>query len=534
MKEQGSAALRIVAFAVALAVVLGLASVMFQVTASAESTNKDIKTGSFSVSGYFDGYSCLNLGTELSFYDFVKNYNTFGYGFCVIPIVIKNNVTYYYKSNTSWNCYGYIDVYTATSSNGGTIFYSGTNFYPNSLASDNGESYKDYKTVIKKSKDSNDLVYVNYVYDKTKNDWVLNDTEFSIDFYDYKSNTYASNVAPTDIKYVLVSNQSMFLQNKNRNNNWSDLDSIFSDNATFSDAGKSPNAEFVSCKSAPTGYPEGVLWFEDWINEGMQYPYFSWYIRDNGNQHSYSVKFSYNSSQVDTCDKVFNNRFYDELEKVSDVLSNPLFLFVESGVVLAATQLKNLAEKTGLLNSITAIQWKNLSYTDSFLLQSDDMDFSQCNDSGNRVYSVCLSDYSDIGRYFIYRADIIDNVTGQILDTTFFCPLNKFGKGNSGFGSKIYDYGDNGDGMLDDLINNTPSVDPSIKNPFDTSGNVIDKNYGGSLSDINISDIASSLENSINSVSVFFRFCWTLFPSQIWSVILLGLSLIIILRVLGR
>lgn len=75
MKEQGSAALRIVSFAVALAVVLGLASVMFQVTASAESTNKDIKTGSFSVSGYFDGYPCLNLGTELSFYDFVKNYN---------------------------------------------------------------------------------------------------------------------------------------------------------------------------------------------------------------------------------------------------------------------------------------------------------------------------------------------------------------------------------------------------------------------------------------------------------------------------
>ena len=36
MKEQGSAALRIVAFAVALAIVLGLALVMFQLTASAE------------------------------------------------------------------------------------------------------------------------------------------------------------------------------------------------------------------------------------------------------------------------------------------------------------------------------------------------------------------------------------------------------------------------------------------------------------------------------------------------------------------
>ena len=37
MIKQGSVALRIVAFAVAIAIVLGLASVMFQVTASAES-----------------------------------------------------------------------------------------------------------------------------------------------------------------------------------------------------------------------------------------------------------------------------------------------------------------------------------------------------------------------------------------------------------------------------------------------------------------------------------------------------------------
>lgn len=308
-----------------------------------------------------------------------------------------------------------------------------------------------------------------------------------------------------------------------------------SDNSGFKEGvspSVSPSAEFVSCKSAPTGYPEGVLWFEDWIKEGMQYPYFSWYIRDNGNKHSYSVKFSYNSSQVDTCEKVFNNRFYDELENVKQ---NPLLLFAESGVIYAASKLKWLAEQSGLLTNITAIQWKNLSYTDSFALNSDDMDFTACEDSGNKVFSVCLSDYSDIGRYFIYRADIIDNTTGQVLDTTFFCPLNKFSKGNSGYGSKIYDYGDNGDGMLDDLINNTPSVDPSIKNPFDISGDVIDNNYGGgSISDINISDIFSSLESSVNSVSVFFRFCWTLFPSQIWSVILLGLSLIIILRVLGR
>ena len=302
--------MRFVAFAVALVFILGLSSVMLSFTASAETTNKDIKTGSFTITGKYDGYPCIDLGTELSFYDFVQNYNTFGYGFCVIPIVIKNNVTYYYKSNSSWNCYGYIDVYTATSSNGGTIFYPGTNFYPNSLASDNGESYKNYKTVIKQASSGDGLVYVRYDYDKSKKEWVLNSTEFSVDFYDYKSNTYATNILPSDIKYVLVSNQSRFLQNKNRNNNWSDLDTIFSSSDYIGiDTLTAPKAEFVTCASfEPEDSTTIPLWFKDFTSEGQQYPLFTYYVHDNGNKHSYSLKLSYSESAKEDVKKVFNLR----------------------------------------------------------------------------------------------------------------------------------------------------------------------------------------------------------------------------------
>lgn len=514
MKEQGSAALRIVAFAVALAVVLGLASVMFQVTASAESVESADDT-------------VASLGT-------IGNYRSIKF-----TAGQKLDVEFLYSaysSSTSTNLYGRVFGYK----NGKFVTFNNNNF---SIRPDSSGQYH--------------IIYfcgTQFAYE-----WIPDSFESAYFQFGFYNNNYCNscirikngepsmggssiigdkNLSFTDtygdtMYIVFTAVDGTFSSTDDKNlvddviNNHKDSD--FKD--SNSDSSK-PSAEFVSCKSAPTGYPEGVLWFEDWIKEGMQYPYFTWYIRDNGNHHSYSVKFSYNSSQVDTCEKVFNNRFYEELENVKQ---NPLLLFAESGVIFAASKLKWLAEQTGLLKNITAIQWKNLSYTDSFVLKSDDMDFSSCDNSGNKVFSVCLSDYSDIGRYFIYRADIIDNVTGQVLDTTFFCPLNKFNKGNSGYGSKIYDYGDNGDGMLDDLINNTPSVDPSIKNPFDISGDVIDNNYGGgSLSDLNISDIASSLESSVNSVSVFFRFCWTLFPSAIWSIILLGLSLIIILRVLGR
>lgn len=503
MKEQGSAALRIVAFAVALAVVLGFASVMFQFTASAEDvTSSRVTLEDGTQVPTINGFSIIG---SKSVTNIMINYvnKTYGDGCIFLVAQDKSTKDIYYTRFPQFFNHGreYLYAYCPGGSD---------------------------VTLPVVSSDSSAYDYI-YIDDSFKA--YHNGKSCSLSFYDSSISAVSPDLSNLNYYWCFTTKLKY-----NGRNAYSLSDIVgYSDNSGFQEAitpAQLPSAEFVSCKSAPTGYPEGVLWFEDWIKQGMQYPYFSWYIRDNGNHHSYSVKFSYNSSQVDTCEKVFNNRFYDELENVKQ---NPLLLFAESGVIYAASKLKWLAEQSGLLTNITAIQWKNLSYTDSFALNSDDMDFTACEDSGNKVFSVCLSDYSDIGRYFIYRADIIDNTTGQVLDTTFFCPLNKFSKGNSGYGSKIYDYGDNGDGMLDDLINNTPSVDPSIKNPFDISGDVIDNNYGGgSISDLNISDILSSLESSVNSVSVFFRFCWTLFPSQIWLVILLGLSLIIILRVLGR
>ena len=503
MKEQGSAALRIVAFAVALAVVLGFASVMFQFTASAEDvTSSRVTLEDGTQVPTINGFSIIG---SKSVTNIMINYvnKTYGDGCIFLVAQDKSTKDIYYTRFPQFFNHGREYLYA---------YCPGGSDVTLPLVSCDSSAY--------------DYIYIDDSFKAYHNG-----KSCSLSFYDSSISAVSPDLSNLNYYWCFTTKLKY-----NGRNAYSLSDIVgYSDNSGFQEAitpAQLPSAEFVSCKSAPTGYPEGVLWFEDWIKQGMQYPYFSWYIRDNGNHHSYSVKFSYNSSQVDTCEKVFNNRFYDELENVKQ---NPLLLFAESGVIYAASKLKWLAEQSGLLTNITAIQWKNLSYTDSFALNSDDMDFTACEDSGNKVFSVCLSDYSDIGRYFIYRADIIDNTTGQVLDTTFFCPLNKFSKGNSGYGSKIYDYGDNGDGMLDDLINNTPSVDPSIKNPFDISGDVIDNNYGGgSISDLNISDISSSLESSVNSVSVFFRFCWTLFPSQIWSVILLGLSLIIILRVLGR
>lgn len=522
--------MRFVAFAVALAFILGLSSVVLSFTASAETTNKDIKTGSFTITGKYDGYPCIDLGTELSFYDFVQNYNTFGYGFCVIPIVIKNNVTYYHKSNSSWNCYGYIDVYTAQSSNGGTIFYGGNYVYPNSLASDNGESYKKYKTVIKQSSSGDGLVYVRYEYNESKKEWVLNPTELSVDFYDYKSNTYATNILPTDIKYVLVSNQSRFLQNKNRNNNWSDLDTIFSSSDYIGiDTLTAPKAEFVTCASfEPDDNTTIPLWFKDFTSEGQQYPLFTYYVHDNGNKHSYSLKLSYSESAKEDVKKVFNLR--ENTPADSDSATKDL---IERIVAMYALHGVKIHDLTPYLRTALNIKFpNNLIYNQSFVLSSPEMDFSTTGD--NKVYTICLSDYSDILQCLIYKAEIIDNNTGLVLDTTYFTSKQTFNKGNSGYGSKVYDYGDNYNGMIDDIKNNTPSVEPSNKDSFISDGDIINTSKYDYYSGIKIDDIFGSLQSSASSLGSFFQACMSIIPAGILAVIIGGLSIVIVLRILGR
>lgn len=522
--------IRMLAFAVALAIILGLSSVMLSFTASAVTTNKDIKTGSFTITGKYDGYPCIDLGTELSFYDFVKNYNTFGYGFCVIPLVVKNNVTYFFKANSSWNCYGYIDVYTATSSNGGIIFYNGTNFFTHSLAADNGESYKNYKIIIKQASDGDGLVYVNKNYNSSKKEWVTDSTEHSISFYDYRTNTYVSNVVPTDIKYVLVSNQSRFLQNKNRNNNWSDLDTIFSSSDYIGiDTLTAPKAEFITCASfEPDDNTTIPLWFKDFTSEGQQYPLFTYYVHDNGNKHSYSLKLSYSESAKESVKKVFNLR--ENTPADSDSATKDL---IERIVAMYALHGVKIHDLTPYLRTALNIKFpNNLIYNQAFVLSSPEMDFSTTGD--NKVYTICLSDYSDILQCLIYKAEIIDNNTGLVLDTTYFTSKQTFNKGNSGYGSKIYDYNDNYDGMIEDIKNNTPSVEPVNKDSFISKGDVINTTKYDYYSGLKIDDIFGSLQSSASSLGSFFQACMNIIPAGILAVIIGGLSIVIVLRILGR
>lgn len=513
MKEQGSAALRIVAFAVALAVVLGLASVMFNVAASAETADDVV-----SQLGTLGNYDCIKFkaGQKIDFktlYEQRIRYNSnyvygavFGYKDGKFVKFTNNNFSIRPQTNSD-----YFDVYFC-----GSLLY-GSWVYGDKPVFDS--VYFQYGVY-------NNLYCSMCIGVKGADISVQGSTKLadsSQSFYDSVGDT---------LYLVYTSSNSTWdtsQENDFRNGIINNLtDSNYKDLSSDSSV-TSSTAKFITCASFTNPDGSFPLWVKDFIAEGHQYPMFTFAISDNGNNHKYSMVLSYNDNDLIA---PFIVGMYDDLSdsdkrtgfKLTTAISKKFHVPGFVGI----TNMSDVLKK-GCIN-IFEKNWVNLTYNRAFNLNSSDMDFTD--NTGNKVYTITLSDYSAIKANTFYKAELIDLTTSEVLDVTYFTSAQSFNKSDSGNGTKIYNYGDKSDQMWDDLKNNTPSVDPSKGDNFNVGGDV-DTNFDN-LSNLNINDIISGLRTSISSVSVFFQACWSLFPAAFWSIILLGVSLIIILRILGR
>lgn len=298
----------------------------------------------------------------------------------------------------------------------------------------------------------------------------------------------------------------------------------------------SPKANFYTCKSSPYTDTSHGLYIKSWLKDGNQYPYFGWWINDNGNNHKYKVVFSYNDTQ-----KELFETFYKSTK------SNPLFSdgwWVEKAFPILSVSKESMiianeiATQTGFADFMANKTWWLWHYNTLFTLEHSSMDFTNST-SSNKIYTINLSDYSSIYEYLFYRAQIVDITTGNILDTVYFTSQESFNKSDSGYGSKVYDYGDNADGMIDDLINDDPSVDFENHGKFNVDGDtidtpIIDENGNAVWDNINIGGMYYPLSFGLSSVSDFFQSLWIIYPNEIKSIIISGISLIVILRILGR
>lgn len=516
-KVKNLSALQIVAFAVAIAIMLGLSSFMVSFEASAESVS-DIPS---SITGTFGNYNAVKFTATTQIFDPSTIFTEFDTkSYIGVFVYEKNGKLTVYDDLFSYVSNGFMFLKFANSlfnSPDDTMFYI-------------------LKTDRFKDSSSEQAVYFNnYVMlSANKSKFNYSDLEANIPLNVFPTRTVTFD-SFSDL-YLIFTTTSGILTESECKTKVADMSSDVLKMSTSqwhgSDSSTSPRAEFMTCASFNRDDGSLPLWFKDFTADGLQYPMFTYYISDNGNKHRYQFRLSYSSSQSNVVNTIFgivNENNLSEQEKTLRELGQ----FLKGHLPTGSTSYSRFMALKPYMELILK-KPEYISFDEAFTLNSNQMNFETSETSGNKVYTICLSDYSDIVANYIYRAQIVDMQTSEILDTTYFCSNKTYHKGDSGTGVKIYDYGDDSDKMLDDIINNTPSVTPGIDNKFSTTGDIIDMQDNDYLSGLKIDNIFSVLGQSAKSVGAFFQACLNIVPSAILSILLSTLSLLIVLRVLGR
>lgn len=503
--------MRLAAFAVAVAIILGLSSALLSFTASAETVDDVV-----SQLGTLGNYDCIKfkLGQHMTF-EFLRDiYHRFNHQYVYGVVLGYKDGKFVSISNASTR----LSIKPRSSSDSSLVVsFCSVNMFESEYPGKYDVYYQHFVTNADSGKYGSTCFH-------SKNG-TGGDAGFIV-----LANSYS--------EFINQYGDTLYLVYTASNSSWSDkqfvslqndiIDNLNDSNYKDIDTGTSPTAEFVTCASYTSDDNSIPLWFKDFTSEGQQYPLFTYYIHDNGNKHSYSLKLSYSSSAKDDVKKVFNlreNTKEDTDATIKDVVERIVAMYAIHGV--------KMHDLTPYLRTALNLKFpNNLTYNQAFVLSSPEMDFSAT--GNNKVYTICLSDYSDIIQCLIYKAEIIDNNTGLVLDTTYFTSKQTFNKGNSGFGSKVYDYDDRYDDMISDIKNDTPSVEPDNKGDFVADGDIIQTGRYDYYTGLKIDDIFGSLQSSASSLGSFFQACMNIIPAGILAVIIGGLSIVIILRILGR
>lgn len=527
--------MRIVAIAVSIAIVIGFSSVMFQVTASAETADDVV-----SQLGTLGNYDCVKYkaGQHISF-EFLRSiYNRFNSPYvCGVVLGYKDGkfvsisksstrVTLGYRSSTDtslqfayctsnlYEC-DYLDKYDVYyhyfTTNNDSGKYGASSFHSKNGEGGNGgfsilaDSYSDYVNRF------GDTCY--FVYTTSSNNWSASQFQ---------------------------SLEKDIIDNLN-DSNYKDIDT-----------GNEPSAEFLSFK----GTDSSGLYLVDWIQAGQQYPIVDFRIDDKGNYHKYALRISGNSNYAEVLKGIWDRQ---EMKEAASAASNAigLWLLLKTAGSLGTKAVVSIAGASTPIGALflnvpkkdvigyvmlaaqnkLVQEYDTLSYDDIRTLTSDNMNFSEGSSTVSKAVSLCLSDYVSVVPNTLYKLEIIDVTESKLLDVAYFSSQRGYQKSDSGYGTNITDY-DNSADLDNDIENNNGYTGGSSSNggklDSDNPNDIIDTDYNNSLANINISDIIVSLRTSIASVVVFFQSCWALFPPAIWSIILLGLSLIVVLRLLGR
>lgn len=527
-------AMRVVAIAVVIAIVFGLSAVMISYTASADTADDAV-----SQLGKLGNYGCFKYtaGQHVTF-EFLRNiYQTsnspyvvgavFGFkdgkfvsisktdtrillgarsssdsslvmSFCSVNLY---EADYLDKYDTM---YQYFSVYNSGSMYGTTSFKSKNGVIDSSGFKTLADTYSDYVSQF------GTTCYAVYTTSSTK--WT--DKQF-VSF----QNEIVTNLTDSDYKDI--------------------------------DTGTSPTAEFLSFK----GTGSSGLYLIDWVTAGQQYPIVDFRIDDNGNYHKYALRISGNSNYAEILKGIWDRQ---EIKEASSAALNGVgvLLLLKTALSLGTKAVVSIAGASTPIGALflnvptkdvagyvmlaaqnkLVQEYDTLSYDNIRTLSSETMNFSEGSTTVSKAVSLCLSDYVSVVPNTLYKLEIIDVTESKLLDVAYFSSRRGYTQSDSGYGTVVSDYDNKND--LDNDIDNNNGYSNGNKNNGDkfASDNPYDiiKNNNEFYSQLDISNIFGSLQSSASSLGSFFQACMSIIPAGILAVIIGGLSIIIILRILGR
>lgn len=498
-KIKNNIVFRFLAFAVSISIILGFSSIMI-ISSSAETTvsdtlditaYKDGMLGDYPVvnSLYSDGLLTAYLQTTSE-----SSHLTYDY---YLPFVYYNKKLYF-ADELSYICYnrGYF------SSLNSITFCLGGNVVFNPLTAN-----KDFSA----SSRPDDYHNISVSLSGTTFTFIYGSSSYTCTF-DFT--TSSGEVLSPNGEYSIMFARVASTKNSNTVGSAS---SYVSSALKFSEYSYSAKFLHLSTKEDD---PRIKLNFIDHIVAKNQYPTFDLQINDNGMHYTYSIRVGVNTQYASKLEEFWLNEDYKK-----QFSANSFGLFIPNGSQAAATMIASF-------KYLTECDTWAYDYTTS--ISSELFSFSN-SDVASRIYSLNLSDYISIIKFNIYQLEIVCNETSQVLSTTYFTCPRSYSRSQSEYGIKSYDYSSSADADADSSSNNyngnfTQGSTGSSSNPQDIVSNA----FKDTVSSINITDFSSSLQGSISNVSSFFQSCWALFPPVLWTIILTGLSLIVILRVLGR
>lgn len=528
--------MRVVAIAVVIAIVFGLSAVMMSYTASAEdstSTADDV----VSQLGTLGNYDCIKFkaGQKIDF------------------MTLYNRVQALSSTYVNGAIFGYKDGKFTSFTNNSFLVRPSTNgaYYDFVFCSN-----VIYGAWLLGDKSVYDTAYAQFGLFQSNycGMWVgVKDNEPTI--------LGATKLAASPQDFYDANGEIMYLVFTGSNNVWSSQDSKDFRNDIVNnltdrdykdiDTGNEPSAEFLSFK----GTGSSGLYLIDWVTAGQQYPIVDFRIDDNGNYHKYALRISGNSNYAEILKGIWDRQ---EIKEASSAALNGVgvLLLLKTALSLGTKAVVSIAGASTPIGALflnvptkdvagyvmlaaqnkLVQEYDTLSYDNIRTLSSETMNFSEGSTTVSKAVSLCLSDYVSVVPNTLYKLEIIDVTESKLLDVAYFSSRRGYTQSDSGYGTVVSDYDNKND--LDNDIDNNNGYSNGNKNNGDkfASDNPYDiiKNNNEFYSQLDISNIFGSLQSSASSLGSFFQACMSIIPAGILAVIIGGLSIVIILRILGR